>query len=136
MRRTILPRNITLVFVLALFAVFWATNGSFATGRTYEIYTVTDLKNAAQQSRIAGYEDDTYVLMNDITITAEDQRIIDNSDTKYITFGSSDLPFSQKEAGSSNKVTMNHPIHRSIGQTQSRSFTGLPGNLSCVSGWI
>ena len=94
MRRTILPRNITLVFVLALFAVFWATNGSFATGRTYEIYTVTDLKNAAQQSRIAGYEDDTYVLMNDITITAEDQRIIDNSDTKYITFGSSDLPFS------------------------------------------
>ena len=76
MRRTILPRNIALVFVLALFAVFWATNGSFATGRTYEIYTVTDLKNAAQQSRVAGYEDDTYVLMNDITITAEDQRII------------------------------------------------------------
>ena len=87
-------RNGALIFVLAAFSVLWATHSSSATGRTYEIYNVTDLKNAAQQSRIDGYQDDTYVLMNDITITAEDQRIIDNSDTKYITFGSSDLPFS------------------------------------------
>ena len=101
--RSLLPRNVTLVFVFAIFITLWTTIGSFATGRTHEISTVNDLINLSQLSRVEGYQDDTYILMNDITITAEDQRILDNDNTK-ITFGSGDMPFAGTFDGNGHTI--------------------------------
>lgn len=82
------------VFVLSFFLIVLGLPNTLANNRVHEISTFEELVEYAALSRTAGYESDTYMLLNDINITEENQSSLEASDFKYISFGSSDVPFS------------------------------------------
>jgi len=94
MKNKINKTHITVfVLVLFLFLIVIVLPGTLANNTTHEISTFDELIAAANRSKLEGYNDDNYVLKNDIVITEENQEQLLNSETKYISFGSSDVPF-------------------------------------------
>ena len=83
------------VFILVLSFLLLSSllPDSLASSQVHEIYNFNDLLTYAELSRQSGYQNHTYILKNDITITSDNQTAIENSSYKYLSFGSSDLPF-------------------------------------------
>ena len=81
------------IFVLSFLLVVTLLPDSLAASKVHEIYNFEDLFNFAELSRQDGYQDHTYILQNDITITSENQATIESSSYKYLSYGSSDNPF-------------------------------------------
>ena len=81
------------IFSLSLFLVHVKNNITYAPSNTYEIYNSSDLLNAANLSKTNGYQDATFILKNDITISDEDQETL-TQNNESVTFGSEELPFS------------------------------------------
>lgn len=93
------------VFALAFFLILPSLKKSLAVNEIHEIYTFSDLVNAASLSRTSGHEDDTYILMANIEITEENQTELLNSDFKHISFGSTDLPFTGTFEGNGYSIS-------------------------------
>ena len=86
--------KLSLILVaLFFFLILPSLPNSLATNQTHEIKTFEDLMNYANLSRQTGYNEDTYILTNDIVITEENQKTLESQSIKYITFGSSEIPF-------------------------------------------
>lgn len=81
------------IFVLSFLLVANLLPYSLAASTVHEIYNFNDLMTYAELSRQSGYQDHTYLLQSNITITPENQTTIENSSYKYLSFGSSDVPF-------------------------------------------
>lgn len=81
------------IFILTFFLLIIIFPNSLALQPTHEISSFEELITAAELSRTSGYNDDTYILKNDISITEENQSQLEESDFKYISFGSSNNPF-------------------------------------------
>lgn len=82
-----------LVIASTLFCVFGIWKFVFAKPVIHEISNFDELVEAATLSRQQDYQKDTYILKNDIEITQEDQKKLNESEFKYISFGSSECPF-------------------------------------------
>jgi len=82
-----------LVIASALFLVFFILTVVRAESKIHEISNFEELIQAAELSRKNGYQSDTYVLQNNIEITKDDLEILNTMDVKYVSFGSSELPF-------------------------------------------
>ena len=81
------------IFILSFFLLITVFPNSLSVEPTHEISTFEELVTAANLSKTSGYNDDNYILKNNIVITEENQETLENSDFKYISFGSSDNPF-------------------------------------------
>ncbi len=90
-KNNFLKGSIIGMFLLALIIVF--SSAVIASNNTYEIRNLQDLLYASLISKTDGHQDDTFVLMNDITITSEDQAMLDANGNSII-FGDSSHPFS------------------------------------------
>ena len=84
---------ILLISIPTLIILFFTLKDSFADTTTYEIMNFEELLEAAKLSGQSGHQKDTFILKSDIEITPENQEILNNSEQKYISFGSSDYPF-------------------------------------------
>ena len=81
------------IFIVAAALFLLIVTKVRADAATYEITNFDELVEAARISRESGHQNDTFLLKNDIEITEENQSSLENSDFKYISFGSSDYPF-------------------------------------------
>lgn len=86
-------RMLIFIFILSFFLLITIFPSSLSIQPTHEISNFEELMTAAELSRTSGYNDDTYILTNNIAITEENQELLESSDFKYISFGSSDNPF-------------------------------------------
>ena len=81
------------IFIVAFALLLFIVPKVRADAATYEIRNFDELVEAARLSRESGHQDYTFKLKNDIEITEQNQIDLENSDFKYISFGSSDFPF-------------------------------------------
>lgn len=89
-----LKKIIILNLLIVAFALFLFLGVKvWADAPIYEISNFEELVEAARISRESGNQNYTFLLTNDIEITEENQNALENSDFKYISFGSSDYPF-------------------------------------------
>ena len=98
-------RIVIFVIISALFMSFFTIKMTFADSNVYEINNFDELLQAAELSRQSGHQNDTYILKNDIEITEENQQKLNNSDFKYISFGSSDYPFTGTFDGEGHSIS-------------------------------
>lgn len=66
---------------------------SFAKPNLHEISNFDELLEAARLTRDGSYQNDNFILTDDIVINEDDQEKLLNSDFTYVSFGSSDYPF-------------------------------------------
>lgn len=82
------------IFIVAIALFLLIVTKVRANTAIYEISDFDDLVEAAELSRANGNQNYTFKLMNDIEITQENQNSLENSEFKYISFGTSENPFS------------------------------------------
>ena len=82
------------IFIVAIALFLLIVTKVRANTAIYEISNFDDLVEAAELSRANGNQNYTFKLMNDIEITQENQNSLENSEFKYISFGTSENPFS------------------------------------------
>jgi len=105
MKRKSIKKTTILLIASALFLCFLILTVVLADARVHEISNFEELVEAARLSRQSGYQNDTFVLLNDIEITEENQNTLRNSDFKYISFGSSDYPFAGTFDGQGHTIS-------------------------------
>lgn len=119
-----LKSNYKLTFIISfliLFFVFISIPNTLANNNVYEISSFDDLVKYAELSRTNGYQNAVYKLTKDIVITKENQATLESSDFNYISYGTSDLPFSGTFDGQGHTIyNLYYDANLSI-----RSDTGL-----------
>lgn len=93
------------VVITSFLIIFLTAPETVATNDVHEIATFDDLVKYAELSRTDGYQDDTYKLTSDIVISDENQSTLEEKDFNYISFGSSDLPFTGTFDGNGYKIS-------------------------------
>ena len=123
-------RNVCIFIVAsALFLLVFLLSAVFAETPIHEISNFEELVEAAKLSRQSGYQDDRFVLTNNIEITEENQNKLNNSDFKYISFGSSAYPFSGIFDGQGYYISNLKYQSSSISDTGLFSYTTTGSNI-------
>ncbi|MBQ6323623.1 MAG: hypothetical protein IJI22_02190 [Bacilli bacterium] len=94
MSKNIIKKIVLFSLITAYFfsACFHPTKVN-AEDKTFEISTTAELAYASTLSQQEGNQDYTFILTADITITEEEQEILEQTNYPGIVFGSSDYPF-------------------------------------------
>lgn len=105
MRQKINLKNMSyIILTLLLFLMIIYIPKILANDQTYEINNYEDLIKYSTLSRTNGHQKDIYILKNDITITEEQQKELESSDFKYISFGSNEYPFAGTFDGNNHTI--------------------------------
>ena len=94
-----------IIFVVAVALFLFIVTKVRADAPIYEISNFDELVEAAALSRESGNQNYTFLLKNDIEITEANQSSLENSDFKYISFGSSDYPYSGTFDGQGHTIS-------------------------------
>ena len=96
---------IAFIILISFFCNVLNVPNTISNSNTFEINNFEDLLQYSQLSRQDGFNDANYVLKADIELTEDDIAAANNSDIGFLTFGSSDMPFSGTFDGEGHTIS-------------------------------
>ena len=96
---------IAFIILISFFCNVLNIPSTISNSNTFEINNFDDLLKYSQLSRQDGFNDANYILKADIAITEDDISKMSSSDVGFLTFGSSDMPFSGTFDGEDHTIS-------------------------------